>query len=199
MIIYKITNKINEKIYIGQTIGTLINRWNHHGIPSEKTYFAKAIRKHGKENFTIEQIDSANNKEDLNEKEKHWIKFYNATDRNKGYNIKEGGNSSPCPEEVKLKISESNKGRIVTKETREKLRQFNIGKVHSKDTKEKCRNVVTGIIRSEETKEKIRQANLGQKRPEWVKQRMRDAKAKKKLIKRLIELLKLRKPNEICN
>lgn len=190
MIIYKITNNINEKVYIGQTIGTLQNRWNHHGIPKEKTYFAKAIRKYGRENFKIEQIDSATTKEELNEKEIYWIKFYDATNRDKGYNIKIGGSSSPCPEEIKIKISNSTKGRIVSDLTRQKLRDFNLGKKHTDEAKLKCSIASSNRVSSDKTKEKIRQANLGKKRPEWVKQKMRDAKLRKKLIKRLIELLR---------
>lgn len=92
--IYKITNLINNKIYIGQTIYSIEERWkahctcvkynNHHSL------FHNAIRKYGEENFKIELIDTADTFEELNEKEIKYIKEYNSLTPN-GYNMTEGG------------------------------------------------------------------------------------------------------------
>ena len=72
MIIYKITNKINGKIYIGQTIRTLRERFNAHSSKNgSHTYIGRSIKAHGKENFLIEEIDKAS---DINELNKH--KYY---------------------------------------------------------------------------------------------------------------------------
>ena len=58
--IYKITNKINGKIYIGQTAKSIKERFNQHCLKwSCCTKFKYAINKYGKENFIIEQIDHA--------------------------------------------------------------------------------------------------------------------------------------------
>ncbi|NFO99068.1 hypothetical protein FDC62_12905 [Clostridium botulinum] len=89
MIIYKITCKLNGKVYIGQTSETLQKRFKRHmGYQKNEhdTKFYRAIRKYGVENFAIEQIDTANTQEELDDKEMYWIEQYNAI--NKGYNSK---------------------------------------------------------------------------------------------------------------
>jgi len=115
MIIYKITNKINGKIYIGQTVQQLMDRWSDHSRPSlgkhmNRSAIASAIRLHGKENFTVEQIDSAGTLEALNILEIHYIQKFNTLSPN-GYNLELGGDSKRCHEETKAKISATLKGR----------------------------------------------------------------------------------------
>lgn len=69
MVIYKITNIINNKVYIGQTSESIKRRFNRHmGHQSLDfdTKFYRAVRKCGRENFVIEQIDSAKNQKELN-------------------------------------------------------------------------------------------------------------------------------------
>lgn len=91
MFIYKITNKINNKIYIGQTIGSLKKRWWTHCNEKNKCIILKnAIKKYGKDNFTIEEIDGANSQSELNYKEWLFIHKSNSLWPN-GYNIKKGG------------------------------------------------------------------------------------------------------------
>lgn len=93
MIIYKISNLINNKVYIGQTIKTIEYRWKHHCKLNNKRscrFLLNAIRKHGKENFKIEEIEKCENKEELNIREKYWISFYKSF--GEGYNLTSGGN-----------------------------------------------------------------------------------------------------------
>ena len=69
MIIYKVTNKVNGKIYIGQTVRTLEQRkWQHLDAAKNgcKTHFYNAIRKYGEDNFVFEIIDEASSLEELN-------------------------------------------------------------------------------------------------------------------------------------
>ena len=88
MWIYKITNIQNNKVYIGQTIRPVKDRFNRHISDALNniidTHFARAIRKYGKENFQIEIIDTAQNQNELNEKERYWIQYYNSVEE--GYN-----------------------------------------------------------------------------------------------------------------
>ena len=93
MLIYKITNRINGKVYIGQTTRPLTVRWKQHCNPANTNCIAlhRAIQKYGKENFTVEQIDVACDIDELNEKEIYWIKFYDSVNSEKGYNLKVGG------------------------------------------------------------------------------------------------------------
>lgn len=98
MKIYKITNKINDMVYIGRTSKSIESRWKDHqrdafGKRSWQIHkFQRAIKDFGAENFTVEQIDVAATKEEADEKEIYWIEFYNATE--KGYNTSIGGKNS---------------------------------------------------------------------------------------------------------
>ena len=88
--IYKITNLINNKIYIGQSVNTK-HRWEQHVSASKhnpKMIIDKAIKKYGEENFIVELIEKT---EQYDEREQYWISHYNSTDHNIGYNICTGG------------------------------------------------------------------------------------------------------------
>ena len=90
--IYKITNLINNKIYIGQSINTK-HRWEQHVSSSKhnpRTVVDKAIKKYGQENFKYEIIEST---AEYDDREKYWISYYNSTDCTIGYNIATGGKS----------------------------------------------------------------------------------------------------------
>ena len=89
--IYRITNKVNGKVYIGQTINSLKQRFHKHINSEGCKYLHNAILKHGKENFVIEEIERVS-QDKLDEREIYWIKYYNSTDRKFGYNIYPGGN-----------------------------------------------------------------------------------------------------------
>lgn len=97
--IYKITNTINGKSYIGQTIQNVKERFYQHcATKCNKAVLDmaihKAIKKYGKSNFTvevIEEIDSTN----LNDRERYWIKYYNSY--NNGYNSTKGGQDGCKP------------------------------------------------------------------------------------------------------
>ena len=79
--IYKTTNLLNGKIYIGQHKH---NKCNYFG---SGTYILKALKKHGRENFKRETLFECDNISDLNEKESYYIKLYNSTDLRIGYNF----------------------------------------------------------------------------------------------------------------
>jgi group I intron endonuclease len=88
--IYKITNIINGKVYIGQTINSVENRFKQHTRKKGCTYLYAAIKKYGKENFKVETIEDVP-RELLDEREIYWISFYNSTNKDIGYNIIKGG------------------------------------------------------------------------------------------------------------
>jgi len=105
MEIYKVTNLINKKIYIGK-IKKDYPEYFGSGI-----LIKHSIKKYGIENFKKEIIDTAFSIEELNEKEKYWIQYLNSTDLTIGYNIGKGGNggdlftNNPNKEEIRLKYS----------------------------------------------------------------------------------------------
>ena len=111
MIIYKITNRINVKVYIGQTKRTLERRWKEHCCPKGGCPLLKrAINKYGKENFTVEQIDVANDVDELNKKEIYWIDYYKSANENYGYNLSLGGEIGTFNESTLKKMSLSHTG-----------------------------------------------------------------------------------------
>lgn len=95
-IIYKYTNKINGKIYIGQTINE-VRRKGEHKAAKEDSYFHKAIKKYGYENFKYKVLFnvccscSQDLENMLNIKETTAIRFYKSDQRDYGYNISAGG------------------------------------------------------------------------------------------------------------
>lgn len=104
--IYKFTNKINKKSYIGQSVNPEKRKMEHiYGRKNKQnTYFDKALKKYGIENFDFEIIDCANSTKNIDELEKKYIIFYNSLKPN-GYNILKGGreqqgswNSKPIDE-----------------------------------------------------------------------------------------------------
>lgn len=88
MIIYRITNLLNDKVYIGQTQRTLKERMNEHF--SGSLYIDRMIQKYGRENFKYEIIEKCSKLEELNEREMFWIAKFNCKFSN-GYNFKDGG------------------------------------------------------------------------------------------------------------
>ena len=163
MIIYKIENKINGKIYIGQTQRSLEERIKEHQKKSStiygNSYIDKAIQKYGIENFLIEVIENCQTIDELNEREIFWIKYFSCR-RPTGYNLTGGGEGSTghivtlearkkiseahkgkrgriCSEETKAKISASNKGHLVSDEARKMISAAHKGKKLSEETKSK--------------------------------------------------------------
>lgn len=117
--VYKITCKINNKLYIGQTYNSLEDRLRQHindANEGKDTKFYRAIRKHGASNFHIELIDECDSQEELDELEWYWIQFYDACKI--GYNSKNskgkcGGDTltnHPRYEEICKKVSETKIG-----------------------------------------------------------------------------------------
>lgn len=77
-VIYKVTNIINGKIYIGQTTKTVKLRRAYHlsARHTKKYYFYNALNKHGYENFIWEEIDTAETRDEIDQKEKYWQKTF---------------------------------------------------------------------------------------------------------------------------
>ena len=94
--IYLITNLENDKVYVGQTIKPIFDRFSNHVDASKSEnpagYLHRAIRKYGRVSFEIECLCNCSSLEELNKKERYYIKFYDSINPKKGYNITEGGN-----------------------------------------------------------------------------------------------------------
>ena len=112
--IYIIRNRVNNKVYVGQTKVSIRLRFQNHLSAARhgKDYvIGKAIRKYGEENFYIELLEECLVSE-LNEREKYWISFYNSANSKFGYNMSIGGcvNRKPTNIDKDLVLSLFSKG-----------------------------------------------------------------------------------------
>ena len=156
--IYLIENTKNGKQYVGYTSKTLEERWKKH-CGDNTTYFHKAIRKHGKENFVMSILDEDGDFEC----EKYWIEKLNTFVD--GYNLTKGGESGMF-------------GRKHTEKARRKLSEFNRGRKHTDETKRKIGEAHKDKTLSEETKRKMSEAKMGDKNPNYGKTPSKEARRK---------------------
>ena len=175
MIIYKLTNKVNNKFYIGVTIGSIQQRRRNH-FQRANPYLTNAIVKYGKKNFIIEQIDTAKTDKELDRKERYYIKTLKPH-----YNFQQGGRTIfRHNEQSKKAIGEYN---MVAKLGN----TYRLGKTFTQESKDKISNTLkgntnklgkTGYKLSDETKAKMSLAKSGNnnpaKRPE-VREKLRQA------------------------
>lgn len=179
MHIYLITNLINDKKYIGQTIRKPKYRWAEHitNTLNPVMTVSYAMSKYGVENFIFEVIDECSSHDELNEAESYWIDFHN-TFNGHGYNMTSGGNlNTIVSEQTKIKLSKKTSGKnngmygkAHTDETKKKISDKNKGRVHSCETRKKLsdrmignKHHMYGKHHSEETKRKISESQKGEK------------------------------------
>lgn len=111
-LIYLITNKVNDKRYVGQTCRLWPKRKKEHiNSPDNSSIIDRAIQKYGSDNFIFEIIDETDNQKNLNLFEKFWIRRYKTFVSQHGYNIRDGGSNGNHSKETCQKISKSNKGK----------------------------------------------------------------------------------------
>ena len=93
--IYKITNTVNNKIYIGKTEETIERRFYEHKLNvktgHKRSRLYSAMKHYGVDKFIVEELDHSDSSEELCEKERYWIKTLNSQDPEVGYNIASGG------------------------------------------------------------------------------------------------------------
>ena len=173
--IYKITNIINNKCYIGQSINIERRFEEHKHTKKTSKYLRNAINKYGLNNFTFEILELCE-RSLLSERERYWIKFYNSTSPN-GYNLTQGGEGGNTFQfrteeemiETRNKISKAITGKNNgfygkhhTDETKKVLKEINSGKILSEVTRDKMSKSLHGHYVSEITKHKISQATKRQ-------------------------------------
>jgi group I intron endonuclease len=148
-VIYKATNKINGKVYIGLSTISMHYRRLHHESESRtrsNTKFHNAIKKYGASSFDWEELEECQDGI-LNEREMYWICTYKSNIT--GYNLTCGG--------------EGTKGLIISEGHRKKISDGNKGKKMSNEAKRKISEANTGVFFTAERREKISKALKGRK------------------------------------
>jgi group I intron endonuclease len=162
--VYCITNLVNGKKYIGQTILRVEDRWqehkNHSRIYDYPIY--RAMRKYGVESFCLEIVDSAKTRDELDQKERSWIKSMQTLLPN-GYNAIDGppGKSTGVSEVTRKMLSDKMKERWLREDYREKMKVSTVGVCHG--------------IRTEAQKKRMSDAKRGKKLSEANKRNIGEA------------------------
>lgn len=185
MIVYKITNKINNKSYIGQTTRNLEDRIKQHLKDSGKCWaIRRALAKYGVDAFTIDVVDTATTMQELNKKESEYIVEFKTLHPD-GYNLNTGGYNKKWSEESKRKMSKSHTGKKLSQEHKDRISK-SVTQVF-KDNPDKIikgrEKATKGILNyyknnpspkkgkrvSEEGRKRISEAKIGSKNPQYGK------------------------------
>ena len=178
--VYVHRNKINGKIYVGQTCQKPESRWANGNGYKESPYFYNAIQKYGWNNFEHKVVLSNLDIDDANDFEQLLIAKLDTMNRDKGYNLRSGGKNSKLSESVKEKISKNhadfrgknhpNYGKHLSEQARQKI------SISNKNPSDKTRkqmsesakirhmnsgNPFLGKHHTKEAKEKISQSRMG--------------------------------------
>jgi hypothetical protein len=171
--VYETTNLINGKKYIGQHIGNVFDK-NYYG---SGTILKQALRKYGKENFSVKNLEFCETLKDLCLKEQYYISLYNAVNSDNYYNLSPGGEDTvggfkkdmKFTEEHKHKIALSNKRRIENgfrpTVTQKSLDALEAGRhmPASEKLKQSLRERRLNCEVSQSTRDKLAKASLGKK------------------------------------
>lgn len=197
MIVYMITNRINGKRYVGQTVQTLKRRFQQHCRRSKgKRDFSvlkSAIQKYGKENFEIKILSRCDSIEEMNHRESYYIILLK-TACPSGYNMDSGGLNKIPSLESREKMSKAGKGRVLTEEHKTKISESQKGVPRKKWTSEQKRKASEA--------RKLKPHNSGPKTEETKKLMSRLAQIRESdpLYKeKRIEWSKKRRVRVICN
>ena len=159
-VIYCITHKDTNRVYIGQTVSTLKQRWASHRSTSFCVVLHRAIEKYGHENFSIEQIATADSKESLDVLESHYIEFFGSTDRATGFNLMRGGSFGKHSDESKKKMSIALRKAYENPEFKAKLSAARTGVKHSPDRIANVVAALTGKKATDKAKKSLSEARI---------------------------------------
>lgn len=168
--IYKITNILNGKMYIGQTVNPQKRRHQHNWPKSGCTALRSAVQKHGKENFEFNILCWCPDKAYADMVETKLIEAHDT--RRVGYNICVGGeglgsgedhptHGSPLSEEHKAKVSAALKGKKKSPEHSAKVAATWVGKKHTAEARQNMSMAHIGHTHTEATKTKMAQRMRG--------------------------------------
>ena len=176
MVVYKITNKVNNKIYIGCAINYEKRIKSHKSCKYKGALLLyRAFLKYTIDNFTFEIIKEFNSKEEMWEGEIESIKYFNSINPF-GYNLHYGGKGGKIKLTDQQLIARQNHARNLSKNNINN--KYNLGRVASEETRKKISLASEGRVMSEEAKLKM---SLSKKGNNYAKGIIRTDEYKKKL------------------
>jgi group I intron endonuclease len=187
MVVYLITNLINGKVYVGQTIRSISWRFSQHKSSARRgdnLALCRAIRKYGEDNFQIEELSHHESDEELSLAEIASIYVYKSADKLHGYNCTYGGEGTRATPETAAKISRAQMGNTYalglrrgpqSEEHRRKNGLSHMGLKRSAESLRKFRIAMVGHETSQETRDKISKANMGKIVSAETRQRLRNS------------------------
>lgn len=166
--VYRITCTATGKNYIGSTKRIFRHRWDGHlsHLKSSRhvnRHLQNAWNKYGEHFFDFCVLESVQFIKDLIDCEQKWLDFYQAFDREYGYNIAARADRSCPSEETKAKMRLSSSGRKMSEQTKEKLRAINLGRKHTPETRAKLCTARNKRTISDEAIAKMRLSLKGRK------------------------------------
>ncbi len=170
-IVYLITNKVTDKVYVGQTVEPLYTRWRKHksqALCGRPTRIGKAIRKYGEHCFEIQPLCFPVSKNSLNNLERIWITLLRSSNEKYGYNITDGGELTVTTDAGIARMKASLTGRKLSKE-------------HCKNLGEATRRRWADPLYKERVSMSISQATIGKSKSAYHRKRMSEGKTGKKL------------------
>lgn len=173
--IYCITHKETGRVYIGQTVSSVAQRWASHKSQSVCVLLHRAIVKYGADAFSVQEIDTAYSKDELDELEIFYIGMYGSTKRPNGFNLMSGGSFGKHSDESKQKMSVSVCKAYENPEFKAKLSAAKLGVKH---TPERVANVVaalTGKKASDKAKKSLSNARIKLWKDPVARENMRQA------------------------
>lgn len=173
MIVYKITNLVNGKVYIGQTRGTKDYRWKKHVNAASnggKSVLHKAIRKYGKEKFIIDTVATCKSEKELNSLECNFIESENSLVPS-GYNLTTGGLAGIPSVESRKRMSVSHIGKKDSAQTKLRKKEASKGKKKTKEHAAHISEGRMGIKFSDAHIQNLRISHLGKKRSKEAKEK----------------------------
>jgi group I intron endonuclease len=156
--IYKITNTANGKLYFGQTVQSVRQRWNAHvryALSGKDMYLYRAMRKYGPEFFAIEKVDEAFGRKAGDLLESRYIAEFGTMNSEKGYNMTSGGQGGLHLPENKIKIGEKSKEWWSDPENKKRASESRKGLLVGERNPMFGKGSFTGLSHTEETKQKI--------------------------------------------
>lgn len=180
----------NGKRYVGLTRTSVEKRWGYNGYKYKTQFVGRAIEKYGWENIKHEIICECDNKDDAEELERIFVRYYETTDPQYGYNVLPGGDvgTNHATPDMRKKLGNGKKGVKLSDEHRRKISE-GLKRAIENGT----RKVRYGEKASDETREKMRNA-----RKKWLKNgdnAQKEADKMRKIANRLWQDEEFRKKN----